>query len=118
MTRDRETDRPRGIAYVDFEDAESLRKAIELDGEEFAGRAIRLDVAENKRWSQGWWRIRCRQVRRHRRRFQLARSGQEGRRGARCRRPRREGARPRAPEGRPTRPQGPEGRPKKRPFFK
>ncbi|ELR25655.1 RNA recognition motif domain containing protein [Acanthamoeba castellanii str. Neff] len=58
MTRDRETDRPRGIAYVDFEDAESLRKAIELDGEEFAGRAIRLDVAENKRWSQGWWRIR------------------------------------------------------------
>ena len=49
MTRDRETDRPRGIAYVDFEDAESLRKAIELDGEEFAGRAIRLDVAENKR---------------------------------------------------------------------
>lgn len=48
ITRDRD-DRPRGIAYVDFEDAESLRLALTLDGQDFAGRQIRLDVAENKR---------------------------------------------------------------------
>lgn len=45
LVRDRETDRFRGFAYVDFEDADSLRKAIEQDGIPIDGRPIRIDVA-------------------------------------------------------------------------
>jgi len=48
MSKDRD-DRPRGIAHVDFEDAKSLRIALNLDGNDFVGRSLRVDVAENKR---------------------------------------------------------------------
>jgi len=50
MSKDRD-DRPRGIAHVDFEDAKSLRIALNLDGNDFVGRSLRVDVAENKRAS-------------------------------------------------------------------
>jgi RNA recognition motif-containing protein len=45
LVRDRQTDRFRGFAYVDFEDADSLRRAIELDGTFVNDRPIRIDVA-------------------------------------------------------------------------
>ncbi|UJR21382.1 hypothetical protein I4U23_024474 [Adineta vaga] len=45
LVRDRQTDRFRGFAYVDFEDAASLRRAIELDGTFINDRPIRIDVA-------------------------------------------------------------------------
>ncbi|CAF1018818.1 unnamed protein product [Adineta steineri] len=45
LVRDRQTDRFRGFAYVDFDDAESLRRAIELDGTCINDRSIRIDVA-------------------------------------------------------------------------
>ncbi|CAF4866149.1 unnamed protein product, partial [Rotaria socialis] len=45
LVRDRQTDRFRGFAYVDFEDEESLRRAIDLDGTFINDRPIRIDVA-------------------------------------------------------------------------
>ncbi|CAF0876301.1 unnamed protein product [Adineta ricciae] len=45
LVRDRQTDRFRGFAYVDFEDADSLRRAIDLDGTCINDRPIRIDVA-------------------------------------------------------------------------
>jgi len=45
LVRDRQTDRFRGFAYVDFDDAESLRSAIALDGTCINDRPIRIDVA-------------------------------------------------------------------------
>ncbi|CAF2824462.1 unnamed protein product [Rotaria sp. Silwood2] len=45
LVRDRLTDRFRGFAYVDFEDEESLRRAIDLDGTCINDRPIRIDVA-------------------------------------------------------------------------
>lgn len=45
LVRDRQTDRFRGFAYVDFDDAESLRSAIALDGTCVNDRSIRIDVA-------------------------------------------------------------------------
>ncbi|CAF2731978.1 unnamed protein product [Rotaria sp. Silwood2] len=45
LIRDRQTDRFRGFAYVDFEDADSLRSAIALDGTCINDQPIRIDVA-------------------------------------------------------------------------
>ncbi|CAF0798815.1 unnamed protein product [Rotaria sordida] len=45
LIRDRQTDRFRGFAYVDFEDADSLRSAIALDGTCVNDQPIRIDVA-------------------------------------------------------------------------
>ncbi|CAF3339390.1 unnamed protein product [Rotaria sp. Silwood1] len=45
LVRDRQTDRFRGFAYVDFEDADSLRSAIALDGTCINDQPIRIDVA-------------------------------------------------------------------------
>ncbi|CAF3674158.1 unnamed protein product [Adineta steineri] len=45
LVRDRQTDRFRGFAYVEFEDADSLRSAIALDGMFVNDRPIRIDVA-------------------------------------------------------------------------
>lgn len=45
LVRDRQTDRFRGFAYVDFEDADSLREAIGMDGTCVNDRPIRIDVA-------------------------------------------------------------------------
>ena len=42
LVRDRQTDRFRGFAYVDFEDADSLRGAIALDGTVGDGEQQRL----------------------------------------------------------------------------
>ncbi|UJR28063.1 hypothetical protein I4U23_009319 [Adineta vaga] len=57
LVRDRQTDRFRGFAYVDFENVDSLRSAIALDGTFINDRPIRIDVANrvlNVAKSQGF----------------------------------------------------------------
>jgi len=45
IIRDRE-DKPKGFGYVEFEDLEGLKEAIAKSGSNFAGRNIRVSVAE------------------------------------------------------------------------
>lgn len=40
--------RPRGFAHVEFADAESVEKALKLNGQDLDGRNIKVDVAGNK----------------------------------------------------------------------
>lgn len=48
--RDRATGRPRGLAFVEFDDAASVAEAIErFDGYELSGRKLRVNEAEAKR---------------------------------------------------------------------
>jgi RNA recognition motif-containing protein len=45
----KEDNRPRGFAFVTYANAESADKAIkELDGQEFSGRAIKVNKAQSK----------------------------------------------------------------------
>lgn len=55
--------RPKGFAYVEFEDADSLREAISLNGEPIFGREIRIDIAAGRTqpersFDRGGWRDR------------------------------------------------------------
>ena len=51
---DRETGRSRGFAFVEMATAEAAQKAItELNGRDFEGRALRVDIAEEKRGGGG-----------------------------------------------------------------
>lgn len=46
---DRETGRPRGFAFVEFETAEAVQKCIEqLNGRDLKGRAMRVNAAEDR----------------------------------------------------------------------
>jgi RNA recognition motif-containing protein len=46
---DRETGRPRGFAFVEFEDSEAAQKSIELmNGKDLKGRPLRVNEAENR----------------------------------------------------------------------
>ena len=46
---DRETGRPRGFAFVEFEDDEAATKSISLlNGKELKGRALRVNLAEDR----------------------------------------------------------------------
>jgi len=46
MPKDRETGRPRGFAFVTFEDDEAAKKAlVDLNGKEFAGRPLTVNEA-------------------------------------------------------------------------
>jgi cold-inducible RNA-binding protein len=50
LPTDRMTGRPRGFAFVDFENAEDAAKATEkFNGMEFAGRALRVNEAEEQK---------------------------------------------------------------------
>ncbi|KAI7893865.1 uncharacterized protein EV154DRAFT_500290 [Mucor mucedo] len=46
LLRDRETDRSKGFGYIEFDDLESLKRALELNGENVQGRSIRVNIAE------------------------------------------------------------------------
>ena len=46
---DRETGRPRGFAFVEFESEDAARRCIEqLNGHDLKGRALRINEAENR----------------------------------------------------------------------
>lgn len=49
IIEDRELQRPKGFAYVEFRDLDGLKKALELDGQSFNGRYIKVKVAEPRK---------------------------------------------------------------------
>lgn len=50
IIKDRFTDRPRGFAFVEMEEAEAAASAIEaLNDQEFGGRRLRVSEAHEKR---------------------------------------------------------------------
>lgn len=46
IIEDREMQRPKGFGYVEFTDVEGLKKALDLDGESFQGRMIKIKIAD------------------------------------------------------------------------
>lgn len=46
IIEDRELMRPKGFGYVEFANVDGLKKALELDGESFQGRMIRIKIAD------------------------------------------------------------------------
>jgi len=50
---DRYTGRVRGFAFVTFENSQSAEKALALDGKDLNGRAIRVNVAQEKKTGEG-----------------------------------------------------------------
>lgn len=53
MVRDRESDRFKGYAYVEFNSRNDLAEALKLDGADYLGRPLRIDVADSQRGSRG-----------------------------------------------------------------
>jgi cold-inducible RNA-binding protein len=50
---DRDTGRVRGFAFVTFETQQAAEKALALDGTDLNGRAIRVNVAQEKKTGTG-----------------------------------------------------------------
>lgn len=50
IIEDREQQRPKGFAYAEFKDLEGLKQALTLDGQTFQGRAIRIKVADPRKY--------------------------------------------------------------------
>lgn len=48
IPQDRETGRARGFAFVTFETQDSAQNATSLDGKEFMGRAIKVNMAKER----------------------------------------------------------------------
>jgi len=54
MVRERETAKFKGYAYVEFDDIDALKSALELDGSPFEnGKTLRVDIAEQRRDRDG-----------------------------------------------------------------
>jgi len=50
LVRDREQDRPKGFGYVEFGSKEGLLAALELNSSQLAGRSVRINVAEPRKF--------------------------------------------------------------------
>lgn len=46
IIEDRELQRPKGFAYVEFQELDGLKKALELDGQTLNGRYIKVKIAD------------------------------------------------------------------------
>lgn len=53
IIEDREMMRPKGFGYVEFATADGLRKALELDGQSFQNRMIKIKIADPPRGGEG-----------------------------------------------------------------
>lgn len=53
IPRNRDTDRPRGFAFITFENEDSAKKALALDGHEIDGRKIRVSIATGEKRTGG-----------------------------------------------------------------
>jgi RNA recognition motif-containing protein len=42
-------DKPKGFGYVEFDDLESLKSALERSGQQLCGRTVRVSVAEPRK---------------------------------------------------------------------
>ena len=46
IVEDRENQRPKGFGYAEFATVDDLKKALELEGQSFEGRNIRIRIAD------------------------------------------------------------------------
>ncbi|KIH62967.1 hypothetical protein ANCDUO_06747, partial [Ancylostoma duodenale] len=53
MVRDRETDKFKGFAYVEFNTADELRKVLDINGVDYGGRPLKIDVASQRSNDRG-----------------------------------------------------------------
>ncbi len=53
IPRNRETDKPRGFAFITFETEDAARSALTLDGQEVDGRKIRVSIATGEKRTGG-----------------------------------------------------------------
>ncbi|KAJ1558761.1 hypothetical protein HK096_005251 [Nowakowskiella sp. JEL0078] len=53
LVSDRDTQKFKGYAYVEFKDADSLTDALNFNGSDFRGRNIRIEIAEPRQESRG-----------------------------------------------------------------
>ncbi|ORY69459.1 uncharacterized protein BCR38DRAFT_480648, partial [Pseudomassariella vexata] len=53
IIEDKIEQRPKGFAYAEFRDVEGLKKALQLDGESFQGRGIRIKIADPPKGNYG-----------------------------------------------------------------
>ncbi len=53
IPRNRETDKPRGFAFVTFETEDAAKGALTLDGQEVDGRKIRVSIATGEKRTGG-----------------------------------------------------------------
>jgi RNA recognition motif-containing protein len=60
LITDRETGRPRGFGFVEMGDSEADAAISALDGQEFGGRTLRVNVARERTGSRGGGRDRDR----------------------------------------------------------
>lgn len=61
IIKDRETGRSKGFGFAEFESADAMNKAIDdLNGQDYQGRNLRVNVAEDKPRSSGGPRPRGR----------------------------------------------------------
>ena len=49
LVMDRQTGRPRGIAFITFEAEDGASAALQANGSDFGGRALRVSLAEDNR---------------------------------------------------------------------